>query len=149
MSHDASVGYLMNRAARLMRRLADRRLKPLGLSSGHLAVLTAFIDHAELSQKSLTELAAIEQPTMASTLARMERDGIIERRPDPLDGRSELISLTRATRGKMPAIQSIIHTMNEDALRNLPITDRAKFRRSVGTVIQSLDALLDGDDPEL
>jgi DNA-binding MarR family transcriptional regulator len=44
-------------------------------------------------------LIGIEQPTMAFTLRRMERDGIIERSPDPEHGRKSLVKLTaRAAR---------------------------------------------------
>ena len=82
---ESTYGEVVNRAARLLRRLADQRLAPLGLSSGYLPVLTALLRVEPLSQKALTEHAGIEQPTMAATLARMERNGVIERRPDPPD----------------------------------------------------------------
>ena len=137
---DLSMGYLMHWAARLFRRMADRRLHPLGFSSGHLPVLTALIDSESLSQKALTEHAGIEQPTMAATLARMERDFIIERRPDPRDGRSSLFSLAPATRAKVAALQAAIEDMNTDALAVLPEEDRGRFREMLLAVIASLGA---------
>lgn len=132
----------MNRAARLLRRLADRRLEPLGLSSGHLPVLTALMENEAMSQKALTEEAATEQPTMAATLARMERDGVIERRPDPQDRRSSLISLTPATRQKLGALRAAIEGMNVDTLAGLPEADRQRFRETLLTVIASLERAL-------
>ena len=66
MQTKPSMGQLTNRAARLFRRLADRRLEPLGLSAGHLPVLTALMASDALSQKALTEQAGIEQPSMAA-----------------------------------------------------------------------------------
>ena len=133
------MGYLMNWAARLFRRLADRRLEPLGLSSGHLPVLTALAANGAMSQKALTEHAAIEQPTMAATLARMERDAIIERQPDPRDKRISLFSLTPATRRKVEAVQAAVEGMNAAALADLPEGDRAKFRHMLQTVIATLE----------
>ena len=137
------MGHLTNWAARLFRRLADRRLESLGLSSGHLPVLTALIENEAMSQKALTEQAAIEQPTMAATLARMERDGIIERRPDLYDRRSSLFSLTPATRNKIGAVQAVVESINIDALARLPVSDRQSTHRMLQMMISSLEKALD------
>ena len=136
------MGSLMHWAARLFRRLADLRLEPLGFSSGPLPVLTALVQTEAMSQKALTERAAIEQPTMAATLARMERDGIIERRPDPHDKRVSLFSLTPATREKVQALQAAIEGMNADALAHLPEQDRQRFRQMLLTMIESLQGAI-------
>lgn len=142
MRDDVSVGHLLNRAARLMRNLADQRLEPLGLSSGQLPVLTALLANENMSQKALTEQAGIEQPTMAATLGRMERDAIIERRPDPNDKRSSLFSLTPETRGKAEAIKAAVETMNVDALAVLPDEECARLRQMLHCVSSTVEKLL-------
>lgn len=136
---DASMGHLVNRAARLFRQLADRRLAPLGLSSGHLPVLTALMSAEALSQKELTEHAGIEQPTMAATLSRMERDKIIERRVDPNDRRSSLFSLAPSTRDKAETIKTVTASINGTSLAHLAADDRAKFRTLLLEVIDAME----------
>jgi MarR family transcriptional regulator, transcriptional regulator for hemolysin len=111
-----SAGHLINRAARALNRMGDRRLKALGLAAGQLPVLGALQDGSRLSQSSLARLACIEQPTMASTLARMERDGLIRREPDPDDGRSSLIRLTPEILAKMSALNDVLKQCGEEAL---------------------------------
>ena len=138
-SRDASMGYLMQWAARLFRRLADRRLEPLGLSSGHLPVLNALAANGAMSQRALAELASIEQPTMAATLARMERDAIIERQPDPHDKRVSLFSLTPATWQKIGPLRVVVEDMSANALSGLPEEDRDRFRHMLRTVIATLE----------
>lgn len=144
MSTDPSLGHLTNRAARLFRRLADRRLAPLGFSAGYLPVLTALIPADALSQKALAEQAGIEQPTMAATLSRMERDGIITRRPDPSDGRSTLFSLTSATREKVGEIETVIAGISEDALSGLNEDERQLARRVLEGLIAALEDAVEG-----
>lgn len=39
----------------------------------------------------------MEQPSMAQLLARMDRDGLVRRTPNPHDARSQTIALTSAT----------------------------------------------------
>ncbi|TDW14954.1 MarR family winged helix-turn-helix transcriptional regulator [Kribbella kalugense] len=49
----------------------------------------------------LTDLLATEQlkqPALTSLVAKLEQDGLLQRRPDPTDGRASLISLTRSGR---------------------------------------------------
>ncbi|RZT27934.1 DNA-binding MarR family transcriptional regulator [Kribbella sp. VKM Ac-2569] len=46
----------------------------------------------------LTDLLATEQlkqPALTSLVAKLEQDGLVQRRPDPADGRASLLSLTR------------------------------------------------------
>lgn len=143
MKNEASIGNMVNRAARLLRTLADQRLEPLGLSSGQLPVLTALLADEALSQKALTEQAGIEQPTMAATLGRMERDAIIERHPDPNDRRSSLFSLTPATRDKAEAIKAVIQGINVDSLAGFPADDRARLRRMLGALVAAVEGMLD------
>lgn len=139
---DLSMGYMMNWAARVFRRLADRRLRPLGFSSGQLPVLNALMKVDAMSQKALIEVSAIEQPTMAATLGRMERDGIVERHPDPDDGRAALYSLTATTIAKVPAIRAAIEQMNADALQTLPVDQRDQFRAQLLAMITALEAMV-------
>ena len=140
---EVSLGELVNRTARLLRRLADRRLAPLGLSSGHLPVLTALMPGDRLSQKVLTERAGIEQPTMAATLARMERDGVIERHSDPDDRRSALFRLSPQAIAQVAAIVAAIDGVSEDALARVDAEDRTRLRRILQDVIASIESALD------
>lgn len=140
---DRSLGEIVNRTARLLRRLADQRLAPFGASAGHLPVLTALMDGEALSQKALTEYAGIEQPTMAATLARMERDGAIARRPDPRDKRTVLFTLTAAARARAADIGDVIGSVNDDALAGISQSDRDRLRTMLSSVAESLERALE------
>ncbi|MEI9890544.1 MAG: MarR family transcriptional regulator [Caulobacteraceae bacterium] len=72
-----------------------------------------------LSQTELARWAKVEQPTMAQMLARMERDGLIRREPDPNDRRSSLIALTEQAHAKLPAGRAILEAGNREAMRGL------------------------------
>ena len=90
MSEDvlSTPGHLISLAARGFARLSESRLKPLGFGVGQLPVLVALQNGKASTQRDLARFAKVEQPPMAQTLARMERDGLIERTRDPTDGRS-------------------------------------------------------------
>ena len=135
-----SSGYLANWAARLFARAIDRRLAPIGLSSAYMPVLFALAGGASLSQKALAEQAAVEQPTMANTLKRMERDGIVERRPDPNDGRAALVSLTPLGKQKLGGVKSAGHAVNDIAMAPLTEAERTQYYAILRKVIGALEA---------
>ncbi|WP_430391659.1 MarR family winged helix-turn-helix transcriptional regulator [Dyella sp. 20L07] len=90
---------IINRLARLLSKRADEELAAMGLTASQLPVLASLKEGAKLTQRELADLTAVAQPSMAQLLARMERDGLVQRTPSTTDGRISLISLTpRANR---------------------------------------------------
>lgn len=136
---ERSAGYMTNWAARLLARAIDRRLKEHGLSSGHLPVFFALGDGKAMTQKALAAAAAIEQPTMAATLSRMERDGLVRRAPDPKDGRSALVSLTPAALTRVPAVRAAVDAVNEQALSGLSEAEREAYLAMLARMVAALE----------
>lgn len=93
-----SAGYLMNHIARQFAILLGEGLKPLGIAPAQFPILLELWQKDGLSQQELVERADLKQATIANTLARMERDGLITREPNPDDARSRLIMLTQQAR---------------------------------------------------
>ena len=114
---DESAGYLTNWAGRLFVRAIERRLA--GGSAGPMPVFFALADGGTMSQTALARWASVEQPTMANTLNRMERDKLIERTPDPNDRRSALIGLTRLGRQRAEAERDVLFALLHRIARNL------------------------------
>ena len=73
---------------------------PGGMTIAQFTVLNHFIrlDHKEQSPARLASAFQITRPTMTSTLARMEKAGLVVIRADPSDGRGKLVSVTAAGR---------------------------------------------------
>lgn len=91
-----------------------------------------------LTQRELARRAVVEQPTMAATLSRMERDGLIERRPDPADGRSALVSLTAAATEKLPLLADAVKDVNAIASSVLDKEEEERFLASLDKIIAAL-----------
>ncbi len=133
-------GYLINRAARLFTRWGDGRFQAMGLAIAQMPVLGALKDGSSMSQKELATLAQIEQPTMAQLLARMERDGLIRRTPDPQDKRSSLISLTPAAMKKLPRARAVLMQGSTLALQGFTAREIATLSRLLKRVVENMEA---------
>ncbi len=136
---------MTNWAARLFARAIDRKLKEFGVSSGQMPVFFALGDGAAMTQKALAAVASIEQPTMAATLSRMERDGLIERRPDPGDRRSQLVALTPAAMAKALRVREGATAINNAAFEGLDEAERETYLRLLAKITLSLERMLDDE----
>jgi DNA-binding MarR family transcriptional regulator len=104
-----SLGYVINLAARVFERALAEGIAPLGLTTGQFPALLALWEQDGITQSELAQIVRVEQPTMAQALARMERDGLIVREPDPADGRRAVVRLTARGRAvQAPAVAAAL-----------------------------------------
>jgi MarR family transcriptional regulator for hemolysin len=135
----STPGHLISLAARGFARLSEARLKPLGFGVGHLPVLVALQDGRASTQRDLARFARVEQPPMAQMLARMERDGLIKRRPDPADGRSSRITLTEVAEARLPDAVAILLQGNREVLRDFTDEEAGQLINLLTRLIANLD----------
>jgi DNA-binding MarR family transcriptional regulator len=140
LPRQSSLGYQINHLARLMAQALRRRIAPLGVVPGQFAQLLALYEQDGLSQRELCARVRIEQPTMANTLQRMERDGLIRRLPDPADGRRSAVMLTERARDLEDDLVGAARSINSEATRNLGDDELASFMDTLARIIGNLEA---------
>lgn len=143
---ESSLGYLVNHLARLLAQALRERIEPHGVTPGQFAPLLALYESDGLTQAELCARVQIEQPTMANTLARMQRDGLITRLPDPVDQRRALVRLTEHARGLEPDLAAAARTVNALATRGLTDDQITAFQGALGVCIANLEAARVGRD---
>ena len=135
----STPGHLVSLAARGFMRLSEARLKPLGFGVGHLPVLVALRDGKASTQRDLARFAKVEQPPMAQMLARMERDGLVRREPDPEDGRSSRVTLTEAAEARLPEAIAVLLKGNRTVLDGFTEAETAQLVGMLRRLIGNLD----------
>lgn len=96
MSHNRmdSAAYLSALLAKGFSKSLASRAYSLGFLPGQFPVLLELWNEDGLTQRELLDRLEVEQATLANTLGRMERDGLIERRQHPKDRRATCNFLT-------------------------------------------------------
>jgi len=114
----AIFGRLNEAAERVMREHMNPLFAQAGLQSGEFDVLATLRRSGApytLSPTQLYEAAMISSGGMTDRLDRLERAGLVVRRPDPKDRRGKLIVLTDP--GKRLIDEAIVrHVANEERL---------------------------------
>ncbi len=136
-----SAGYLVNNLARLLVEVLRKRIAPLGIVPGQFPTLLALWEKDGLTQKELLALVDIEQATLANTLTRMERDGLIVRKEHPADARARTIHLTEQGSSIRNDAYEAALQINEDVLADLSDEETQEFldymRRVIGRIKES------------
>ncbi|MFI9593915.1 MarR family winged helix-turn-helix transcriptional regulator [Nonomuraea sp. NPDC052265] len=69
------------------------------LSFSTLSVLHTLAGKGPMRLTDLTATEQLRQPALTALVAKLERDGLVTRRPDPRDGRAVLLTLTEEGMG--------------------------------------------------
>lgn len=89
---------------------------------------------AKLGPQRLTDLALVEQvaqPSMSALIARLEIHGLVERRPDPGEPRTTLISITEEGLELWRSIVALRSKLLAAGLMFLSVSERAALRAAL------------------
>lgn len=142
---EENPGELLGLAGRLWTQALAARLADLGLAPGHAPVLRRLRGRDGLTQAELCVLVGVEQPTMANTLKRMVRDGLVRRAADPADRRRTLLRLSSRARGLLDGLDLALRDMEQTAFRDFPEGDRRELTRLLAALCDNLRADLAED----
>jgi DNA-binding MarR family transcriptional regulator len=139
---EESLGYLVNRAARLFAGRLGDALRPFNIGTAQWAVLMHLWSADGLTQAQLARRIAIEQPTMVRTIDRMERDGLVSRVPDPTDGRASRIMLTEHGTSLRDQLVPLADGVNRDTTSALTSEEVATLRQLLAKLVAAEAATL-------
>ena len=136
---EESLGYLVNRLARLMAQQLAEELRPAGIGIGQWAVLIWLWERDGMSQAELSRVVAIEPPTMVRTIDRMVRDGLVTRERDPRDARISRILLTDRGRSLRDELVPKAAAVNAANLQRLTRPEGETLRRLLAKLLAPTD----------
>ncbi len=122
---------------------------PEGILPGQFPAVLRLLESDLETQKSLCDHVRVEQGTMANTLKRMERSGMIQRRARRHDRRQYSVNLT--PKGRELAIASMKNAgdVNRVALAGLSAQERELLRGFLVAMVASLEEDLAGRAPKI
>ena len=106
-----SVGFIVNNTAKSFQRSLDIELRRnAGVTLSQWRVVGALVLQPGLTQKEIADKMGIEGATLVPVIDKMEKDGLLKRKPDLTDRRPKRIYLTSKA-------DSLWESMTECALK--------------------------------
>jgi DNA-binding MarR family transcriptional regulator len=133
-----ALGYQIGLLSRLFDRALEAKLATYKVLPGQFPALVMLYQKDGLTQADLCQRINVEQPTMANTLNRMERDGLIQRVPDKNDKRRSRIHLTDRARAFKDDLMERARQVPGQALAGLESADQDKVFHLIGKMIDNL-----------
>jgi DNA-binding MarR family transcriptional regulator len=112
------------------------------LSRTAASVLATLRDSGSRRITELAESEAIAQPTVTTLVGRLERDGLVQRAPDPDDARAVRVHLTDAGRVRLAEMRAARALLLDARLGRLTTDERALLI----SALPVLDKLLEGNE---
>ena len=135
---DRLVGHVVNRLARRFAHGLYSRIRRYGVVPGQFEVLLCLWEEEGLTQTQLATRAVTEQPTMANTLKRMERDGLIRRVHDRRDRRRARIYPTKRANALKPTLLACAHAVQALSVRGLSKAAQDSFLTLCWRIVANL-----------
>ncbi|MGH2714092.1 MAG: MarR family winged helix-turn-helix transcriptional regulator [Thermoleophilaceae bacterium] len=129
-----NLGYLLAKASQrwnelLQEGFADEGFAEVKASYG--SVLIPLFEEDGLHIGEIARRAGLSKQTMTTMVRLCERDGLVERRPDPADRRAVRVRLTPKARRFQPAAERVLAALEREVEAVLGERDGRIVRRSL------------------
>jgi DNA-binding MarR family transcriptional regulator len=118
-----NTGFLLAKAAQRWNELLAQRFARDGYGDvrpAYGSVLLPLFEEDGQRIGLLTARARVSKQTMTSLIRQIERDRLVERRPDPTDGRATTVVLTRRGRAFQPVAERTLAELDELVTHAVP-----------------------------
>ena len=126
-----SLYYLLKHAQMRLAGLTGPALEPFGINGRQCAVLVAIDERAPSSQHDIAARLGVDRTTMVTLVDELEGKGLVERRPDPLDRRKNVVALTELGRTTLQEATGAVDEAERCFLSPLSDDEAAAFRKAL------------------
>ncbi len=136
---DTSLGFLMNRTARGMKRALDAKLFDYELTATQYIVLIRMYEEDGISLTELGERLYLDNPTLTGIIDRMERDGLLQRMRDDIDRRVVNVYLTPKGKLLRYEIEHLAEKTDDDIWKGFSESEKSEMLNYIERIWNNLN----------
>ena len=132
-----NLGFLLAKAGQRWNELLHAEFVAAGFDEvrpAYGSLLIPLYEEDGLRQGELARRSRLSKQTLTTMTRALERDGLIERRPDPADARATLIFLTDRARELRPVAERILAELDDRVAAATGKTSQAALKRALRTL---------------
>ena len=133
-----SINFLLRMICQAQRSQMSDALAEIGLYAGQEMFLWHLWRQDGLTQSQMVERMCVQPPTVSKMLDRMEKTGLVERRPDAENSRLSRVHLTERGQRSQRAVRDIWTNLEQRITEGLTVEERIVLRRLLLQVHENL-----------
>lgn len=131
---EESLGHLVAKTHQLFSGYFKKKLEGFGLTPPQFGTLAFLWKKDGISQIRLAQLMRKDRTTMSGIVVRLEKEGLVVRRPDPEDRRARLVYLTPKGAGLRQTLEEIA----QKSVSELTATLSERERRLLASLLRKI-----------
>jgi DNA-binding MarR family transcriptional regulator len=134
-----NLGFLLAKASARWNELLHEAFRDAGFADVRPSYGSVLVPLFETEPLRIGEIAArsrLSKQTMTTMVRLCERDGLVERRPDPDDGRATQVLLTARSRAFRPVAERVLADLEERVLGRLGRSNQEALERALKGVME-------------
>ena len=112
---DSNIAFLASDIGRLFRKRFESSSRDIGVTGGQWRALARIAECPGINQGALASMLEVEAITAGRMVDRLEKRGLVERRPDPNDRRVWLLHATPQTLASLELLRQRMGGVVDDA----------------------------------
>lgn len=146
---DEQVGYVLKKAATVLRVAMDGSLRPLDLTVPQYACLEVLSQQPGLSGSELARAVFVSRQSMNLVLRGLERRGLLARATAPRTGKALPTELTAAGVARLAAAREALAVVEETMLAAFTPAAERRLCRDLSACVDALNDLIEtaGSEP--
>lgn len=140
MNRNERLAHLTKEAWRAFVRALQTRLAAHGVPFGHWTFLRVLWEEDGITQRALSEAAAVAEPSTATAIRAMEDLGYVSRRQVRGNRKNVYVYLTAKGRALKAKLEPLAEEVNAIAVRGARAADVAATRRTLLLIVENLDS---------
>lgn len=141
-----SMGFVVNMTAKAFQKSFDIELrKNAGVSLSQWRVVGALVMQPSLTQKEIADKVGIEGATLVPILDKMEKEGLLKRKPDSSDRRVNRIYLTQKADSLWESMVECALKIRKSSTKNISENDIQTTLETLRKISQNLTSFSEID----
>ncbi|GAA4843235.1 MarR family transcriptional regulator [Paenibacillus vulneris] len=138
--HTDALTHLMKHVLKLHRQNVDKLIQQYEVYPGQPPLLLRLAEQDGQIQKELASRIHIQPATLTVMITRMEKVGLLERRPDPDDQRISRVYLTDKGRFAAEKVKEALHVIEDKCFDHFRPEEKMLFRRLLMQMHSNLES---------
>lgn len=141
-----SVGFAVNNTAKSFQKSLDMELRRnAGVTLSQWRVVGSLVLQPGLTQKEIAEKIGIEAATLVPMIDKMEKEGLLKRKPDLADRRVNRIYLTSKADSLWASMTDCALKVRKSSTKNIPESDIQITLDTLRKISKNLTTLFEPD----